>query len=76
MLSTDPARRPTIGEVHATLMALKLPAEDEGAPRPATALRGKGLRTAVPRPAATRKPGRPGRLVGKLVRKLTDRTPP
>ena len=58
MLSADPARRPTIGEVHAILMALKLPAEDEGAPRPATALRGNGLRTAVTAPAT--EPRHPG----------------
>ena len=75
MLSADPAKRPTIGDVHATLMTLKLAPEDESPPRPATALRGKGLRTAAPRPPAT-EPRNPGRLVGKLVRKLTDRTPP
>jgi eukaryotic-like serine/threonine-protein kinase len=74
MLSADPAKRPTIGDVHAILMALRLPAEDEGAPRPTSALRGKGLRTATPRSADT-EPGPPGRLVGKLVRKRTDRPP-
>ena len=75
MLSADPAKRPTIGEVHATLMNLRLAPEDEGQPRPASGLRGKGLRTAVPRPAGT-EPHLPGRLVGKLVRKRTDRTQP
>ena len=75
MLSADPAKRPTIGDVHATLMTLRLAPEDEGPSRSATALRGKGLRTAAPRPPAT-EPRNPGRLVGKLVRKLTDRTPP
>ena len=75
MLSADPAKRPTIGEVHATLMNLRLAPEDEGQPRPASGLRGKGLRTAVPRPPGT-EPHLPGRLVGKLVRKRTDRTQP
>ena len=42
MLSADPAKRPTIGDVHAALMTLKLAAEEESPPRPATALRGKG----------------------------------
>ena len=75
MLSADPAKRPTIGQVHATLMNLRLAPEDEGQPRPASGLRGKGLRTAVPRPPGT-EPHLPGRLVGKLVRKRTDRTQP
>ena len=75
MLSADHAKGPTISDVHATLMTLKLAPEDEGQPRPATALRGKGLRTAVPRPPATEQ-RLPGRLVGKLVRKRTDRPPP
>jgi eukaryotic-like serine/threonine-protein kinase len=75
MLSADPAQRPTIGEVHATLMNLRVAPEDEGQPRPASGLRGKGLRTAVPRPPGT-EPRLPGRLVGKLVRKRTDRTQP
>ncbi len=74
MLSSGPAKRPTIGDVHATLMSMRLAPEDEGPPRPPTALRGRGLRTAVPRPPGT-EPRASGRLVGKLVRKLTDRTP-
>jgi hypothetical protein len=65
MLSADPARRPAIGEVHAILMNLRLAPEDEGQPHPASALRGKGLRTAVPRPGApsrlSRAPGREAR---------------
>ena len=75
MLSADPTRRPTIGDVHATLMNVRLAPEDEGAPRPASGLRGKGLRTAAPRPPGTEQ-RLPGRLVGKLVRKRTDRNPP
>lgn len=74
MLSADPAKRPTIGDVHAILMALRLPVEDEATPRPTSALRGKGLRTATPRSEDT-EPRLPGRLVGKLVRKRTDRPP-
>lgn len=75
MLSADPAKRPTVGDVHATLMTVRLAPEDDGQPRPASALRGKGLRTAVPRPPVTEQ-RLPGRLVGKLVRKRTDRPPP
>jgi eukaryotic-like serine/threonine-protein kinase len=71
MLSPEPARRPTIGHAHATLMALRPTAEEERAPGPPSALRGKGLRTALRRsPVAESRPG--GRLVGKLVRKRTD----
>jgi eukaryotic-like serine/threonine-protein kinase len=71
MLSPDPARRPTIGNVHATLMALRPTAEEERAAGPPSPLRGKGLRTALRRsPATESRPG--GRLVGKLVRKRTD----
>jgi eukaryotic-like serine/threonine-protein kinase len=71
MLSPDPARRPTIGNVHATLMALRPTAEEERAAGPPSPLRGKGLRTALRRsPVTESRPG--GRLVGKLVRKRTD----
>ncbi|CAA9214486.1 MAG: Serine/threonine protein kinase [uncultured Acidimicrobiales bacterium] len=76
MLSSDPAARPPIGEVHATLMALRPPSD--GAPAapagPPSVLRGKGLRTAHRRPSGT--PAPTGRLVGKLLHKLTDRTDP
>ena len=74
MLSADAAKRPTIGEIHATLMTIRAP-EDEGPPPPPpSALRGKGLRTAEPpRPGTEQR--LPGRLVGKLVRKRTNRTP-
>jgi serine/threonine protein kinase len=75
MLSADAAKRPTIGEIHATLMTIRAP-EDEGPPPPPpSALRGKGLRTAEPpRPGTEQR--LPGRLVGKLVRKRTNQTPP
>jgi serine/threonine protein kinase len=68
MLLPDPARRPTIGHVHATLMTIRPDVPDEGPPGPPSALRGKGLRTASARPAAA-EPSIGGRLVGKLVRK-------
>ena len=70
--SADAARRPTIGEVHATLMAIRPTA---GAARPSrrsapTALRGKGLQPrSDPRPTVPSGTG----LVGKLLHKLTDR---
>jgi eukaryotic-like serine/threonine-protein kinase len=71
MLLPDPARRPTIGHVHATLMTVR-PEVEVGAPSgPPSALRGKGLRTASARPSVTEsRPG--GRLLGKLVRKRPD----
>ena len=76
MLSSDPSARPPIGEVHASLMALRPPSD--GAPTapagPPSALRGKGLRTAHRRPSGAPAPS--GRLVGKLVQKLTERTDP
>ena len=68
MLLPDPARRPTIGHVHATFMTIRPEVPDEGPPGPPSALRGKGLRTASARPAAA-EPSIGGRLVGKLVRK-------
>jgi eukaryotic-like serine/threonine-protein kinase len=71
MLSADPAQRPTIAQVHATLMGLRSTPEPS---RPAvpSALRGKGLRAVVSTaPGST--PPQPGRLLGKLVRRLTDR---
>ncbi|MBA3529069.1 MAG: protein kinase [Propionibacteriaceae bacterium] len=87
MLAADPARRPTIAQVHATLMAVR-PASGLAAAPPAptspgaptepaapSALRGKGLRTALRRTPGG-EPSAAGRLVGRLVQKLTDRTPP
>ena len=68
MLLPDPARRPTIGHVHATLMTVRPEVVGEAPSGPPSALRGKGLRTASARPSAT-EPRLGGRLVGKLVRK-------
>ena len=76
MLSTDPAARPSISEVHATLMAVR-PAPAAGPAPPAgppSALRGKGLRTA--RRPASEAPAPRGRLVGKLLQKLGEREAP
>ena len=79
MLSTDAALRPTISDVHAVLMAVRPPGSPEPravAPAPPTSptsLRGKGLRTATRRPAAA-EPAGSGRLVGKLLQRLSDRT--
>src|SRR5215211_6471346 len=71
MLSPDPARRPTIGHVHATLMTVRPEVEVWVPPGPPRALRGKGLRTAAAMPSVTEsRPG--GRLLGKLVRKRPD----
>ncbi|HEY9351065.1 MAG TPA: protein kinase [Acidothermales bacterium] len=75
MMSADPVRRPSIGEVHAALMAFRPSPEEHGAPRAPTTLRGKGLRTALRRPAAS-EPGPSGRLVGKLLRKGSNRGAP
>ncbi|HWJ53770.1 MAG TPA: protein kinase [Propionibacteriaceae bacterium] len=71
MLSADPAQRPTIAQVHATLMSLRTSPEPS-APRAPSALRGKGLRATAPTGPGTA-PQQPSRLLGKLVRKLTDR---
>ena len=73
MLSADPAQRPTIAQVHATLMGLRSPAEPS-TPAVASALRGKGLRAVVPTAPGTAPP-QPGRLLGKLVQKLPGRRP-
>jgi eukaryotic-like serine/threonine-protein kinase len=73
MLLPDPARRPTIGHVHATLMTVR-PEVEGAAPAPSgprSFLRGKGLRTASAGHAVTEpRPG--GRLLGKLVRKRPE----
>ncbi|SDS58150.1 Protein kinase domain-containing protein [Friedmanniella luteola] len=112
MLHADPTQRPTIAQVHATLMGVRLTGESAptvikpSAPRrapappptprapaaaapptprvpaaaPSGALRGKGLRIsgtgAPPADAAAAEAPRPARgLVGKLVGKLTGRSP-
>ena len=74
MLSSDPARRPTIGHAHAALMTLGPVTEDAAPSGPPSALRGKGLRTALQRPPVSEQ-RLTGRLVGKLVGKQTDRPP-
>jgi eukaryotic-like serine/threonine-protein kinase len=72
MLSADPGHRPSIGDVHAALMAIRPSPEEHGPPRAPTTLRGKGLRTALRRPTAS-EPSPSGRLVGKLLRRVSDR---
>ncbi|GAA2095130.1 hypothetical protein GCM10009841_06050 [Microlunatus panaciterrae] len=94
MLLADPTQRPTIAQVHATLMGIRLTSDSPAptartttparrVPAPATtptgALRGKGLRisdagspSGETMPAGTN-PAQ--RLVGKLVGKLTGRSP-
>ncbi|MGI8681447.1 MAG: protein kinase domain-containing protein [Mycobacteriales bacterium] len=78
MLSGEPAGRPTIGEIHASLMALRpSPLDVDVAARvptggPSTTLRGKGLRTARSRTPSP-ETARGGRLVGRLLQRLTER---
>src|SRR4029453_4804700 len=74
MLLPAPARRPTIGHVHATLMTIRPEVAGEVPSGPPSALRGKGLRTTAGRPPVT-EPGLGGRLVGKLVRKRPGSPP-
>jgi serine/threonine protein kinase len=82
MMAADPAHRPTIGKVHATLMGIRtgtpdLPARPSRPARPAapSALRGKGLRASRPAAPGDPEPAPRGRLVGKLLSKITDRAP-
>ena len=72
MMAADPAARPTIAEVHSTLMTIRAPGEEGAAVPPArTALRGKGLATARRAGAAPdAAPAPPSKLVGKLLRRL------
>jgi serine/threonine protein kinase len=74
MLSADPARRPTIAQVHSTLMAIRPTEEGKAAaPAPApTALRGKGVRTGLRAGVTGSAP--PSRLVGKLLKKFDGRS--
>ena len=79
MLSVDRAVRPSIAEVHATLMTIRLPTgtTPELAPRrlpgAPSGLRGKGLKTAFRSPAPAPSSGG-GRLLGKLLDKLAERS--
>ncbi len=81
MMLVDPVARPSVGDVHATLMRVRppLPAPPragrrERAAAASTTLKGKGLRAvgrvaeAVPPPPDTPS----GRLIGKLLTRLKD----
>jgi eukaryotic-like serine/threonine-protein kinase len=75
MLAPDPAARPSIAEVHATLMAVRLPGEvapvAPAAPAAPSALRGKGLAAVRGRaPSAAAAAAGSSRLVGKLLRRV------
>ena len=86
MLLADPSRRPTIGQIHATLMSIRPAAASpatsatRSAPTAAKtrtisgALRGRGLRTGSPTPGEGAASSS-GRLVGKLLGKLGSRPP-
>jgi eukaryotic-like serine/threonine-protein kinase len=77
MLVADPGARPSIGEVHAALMAIRTAATTTAVvtashprrnPTGPSRLKGRGLRTATPAtpsPVAEPRPGR--RLLGKLL---------
>ena len=75
MLAPEPVQRPTIAYVHGTLMSMRPVTQDEVAPAPSGALRGKGLGTTLQRRSTTQ-PRPASRLVGKLVRKRTNPPPP
>ncbi len=78
MLLADPRRRPTIGEVHATLMAVRPsgPTPGEGPTSaglgPPSILRGKGVKTALKRSAAAARPAGSA-LLGKLAQRRAGR---
>ncbi|HEX3210986.1 MAG TPA: protein kinase, partial [Actinomycetota bacterium] len=77
MLLVDPTERPTIAEVHTTLMGIRTAATTTAVltgPRPRWAptgrsrLKGRGLRTATPStPSPTAEPSPGRRLMGKLL---------
>ena len=86
MLLADPAARPTIASVHATLMSVRAPGEPAATPATGSGLRGSLVgRAAAGAPAAAgrvigragaeapRAAASAGKLVGKLLGKLTDR---
>jgi serine/threonine protein kinase len=71
MMTADPAARPTIAQVHATLMGIRLSSDETRRAPVSTSLRGKGLRTAMRTrsaegAASARRPAGGG-LVGKLI---------
>ena len=82
MLLTDPAARPTIAEIHSTLMGIRVPATTTAvlagppaptAPSAPTRLKGRGLRTAGSRTTSPAPEGGPTRrLVGKLLERRKD----
>ena len=74
MLLADRASRPTIAQVHAALMGLRS-SREPSTPATPTSLRGKGLRAVSPTApgAPAGAPQQPSKLLGKLVKKLTDR---
>jgi serine/threonine protein kinase len=74
MLTADSSQRPTIGKVHATLMAVRAAPDVPALAAAPSRLRGKGLRAAPSAPAGgAAQPA--GRLLGKLLSKITDRPP-
>jgi serine/threonine protein kinase len=79
MLLADPTARPTIAEIHSTLMGIRVPATTTavlaGPPAPAapSRLKGRGLRTAGSRTTSPAPEGGPTRrLVGKLLERRKD----
>ena len=77
MLLADPASRPTIAQVHATLMAVRLPGE--ATPAAVTTLRPRRVGSAAPAataPAAPAAAGRPSGLRGKGLRISGSAAPP
>ena len=72
MMAADPASRPTIGEVHASLLALRAPGAAAATPAPSggpSLLRGKGLATARRDTPGAAPAAQPSRLVGKLLKR-------
>jgi eukaryotic-like serine/threonine-protein kinase len=84
MLLADPAARPTIADIHTTLMAIRPPAattavlaEPAAASAPVTPsrLKGRGLPAAAGRASPTPERGPTRRLVGKLLERRKDTGP-
>jgi hypothetical protein len=82
MLLADPIARPTIADIHTTLMAIRPAAATTAVlagpatastPSAPTRLKGTGLRTAAGRaPSRVPEPGPGRRLVGKLLERRKD----